>query len=787
MRTGMFTKRILGAAAAFAMCLSSAALPSVGTAVCAEPAEEYDLSDNGIPVLYISIDEEAEGYGTIAEMNESPDHSVECTGTVRLDVPDGYTGDYSSKPLSDTSELKLSYIRGRGNSTWGSPKKPYKIKLDKSTDLLGMGKNKHWVLLANYSDDTMLRNRITSYIGNRLGLAYTPQMLPVDVVMNGDYLGSYYLSEQVRVGNSRVDIDELKQSDNEEPEVTGGYLLAMGRKNDEGDEHPSRHIQTKDGEVFYCESPEFYIGYSDDETGTEAQFSYISNYMQNLEDAVLSDDFKDKNGVSASEYLDYTSTASYWWVNNFLKNFDAYATTSTYLYKERSGKLFFGPLWDFDQSMTGSSTEGFNDGNTLWLNRLRAYEPEYQQILLEKWEELDGIITDIVKEDGVLDRYIAEVYLSEQDNEKRWKVKENYAELGMDFDYLENIEELRSWLKERQQWVRDNIDLLLKARVRVTYMADGEVFKVSEQDYMSELAANISAPLKDGYVFTGWKTEDGEIDDLPPGLTDDITLYAKYIPEEEAVMADDIFLPTYEVWFDLRTDGKNYSQSIVTVPEDAQERVYEWTSSDPSVAEVDIDGTITPHKVGDTVVTVKLRNGVEKKIDFHVYDSETTPTQQAEKLTCESDTITVKVGEYAQIIVSASPAPNKDTFFFFSSDDTGIIELIDSGVFLALAPGEATVTIEDLDGLRTTCRIIVVADESSESEPEESETESSETEESLPDESSSTDSSSESSQSAKTAAQSTENPKTGAAAGTFLLVSAAAAMIAVRKCSPHGA
>lgn len=186
-----------------------------------------EQQDNGVPVVYLTIDESAEGCGTIEEMNQSPDHSVRCTGTVRIDVPDGYTGDYSDTVLSDTDELPLAYVRGRGNVTWTTDKKPYKLKLDKKADLLGMGKNKHWALLANRFDGSMLRNRLVSYIGTRLGLDYTPKMLPVDLVINGEYAGSYFLSETVRIGSSRVDIDELTPEDNTEPNISGGYLLAL--------------------------------------------------------------------------------------------------------------------------------------------------------------------------------------------------------------------------------------------------------------------------------------------------------------------------------------------------------------------------------------------------------------------------------------------------------------------------------------------------------------------------------------------------------------------------------
>ena len=87
------------------------------TAVPVAAQENDDLSmlaDNNIPVVYITVDETAEGFSTFEEVNESPDHSARCTGTVRIDVPDGYTGDYSDTVLEDTEELQLDYMRDMG-------------------------------------------------------------------------------------------------------------------------------------------------------------------------------------------------------------------------------------------------------------------------------------------------------------------------------------------------------------------------------------------------------------------------------------------------------------------------------------------------------------------------------------------------------------------------------------------------------------------------------------------------------------------------------------------------
>lgn len=194
---------------------------------------KFDISsiefvESTVPTIYFNIDESE---GTIAEMNGSSDHSAECYGNMTMTVPDNYTCEYTGKKAKGGT-YQLEYIRGRGNSTWGVDKKPYKIKLDKKADLLGMGKNKHWVLLANYYDNSLLRNKITYWLGSQLNMPFTPKSEPVDVVMNGEYYGSYFLCEHVRVGKTRVNIDDLEANEDamhetQEPFITGGYLLSL--------------------------------------------------------------------------------------------------------------------------------------------------------------------------------------------------------------------------------------------------------------------------------------------------------------------------------------------------------------------------------------------------------------------------------------------------------------------------------------------------------------------------------------------------------------------------------
>ena len=186
-----------------------------------------------VPVMYFNIDE---SQGTIEAMNSSDDHSVECCGTVDLVVPDEFNNDESFRDEYKRQDslygLDLEYIRGRGNSTWMDNKKPYKVKLNEKQDLFGFGENAHWVLLANRFDNSLVRNRMTYWLGRELGMEFTPECVPVEVVMNGEFYGSYLLCEQIRVGKGRVEIDDLDKV-KDAPAVTdeiietGGYLLSM--------------------------------------------------------------------------------------------------------------------------------------------------------------------------------------------------------------------------------------------------------------------------------------------------------------------------------------------------------------------------------------------------------------------------------------------------------------------------------------------------------------------------------------------------------------------------------
>ena len=636
------------------------------------------LDAGHLPVVWVSVDPEE-----FARVNESEDHSYRAgTGSIRILVPDGYTGDYGECALEDTQELALDYIRGRGHGTWAADKKPYRIKLKDSADLMGMGKNKHWVLLANRYDPSLLRNRLISFLGAGFGLPFTPKCLPVDLVVNGEYYGSYLLCEQVRIGKNRVAIDELTENDLTLPEVTGGYLLFLNPLWDE----PLENVFITDRLVrFGIDSP----GFTSEDAGQPAQKEYIAGFVQDTENAVFSPDFMN-DGRPYSEYMDIWSAARYWWIQEYSVNHDGMRTSSTYLYKERGGRLFWGPLWDFDLALGAGDggTEGFEHCGMVWLDHLRAFDKEYGRTLTECWGELDALIGRVLEKDGVLDTFASEIRASWEADSFRWGSSDgDGASAGFD----EAVGDLRRWMSERREWIRENIgNELTHVYNMVTLLSDGQAVGAVSVPRGKWLDPIPNGPVRDGLVFVGWERDDHTPYEAGDTIDGDTRLHAVYIPEEEAVKAEGIFFPEYHVYLDIH--HKKDSCVYVLVPENAIERTVTWTSSDPETAEVDACGGLWLKKTGEVKITGTLRSGAANSFVLHIYDSLLTPVREAERIEVSTPALVMSPGEYGQVIAQILPGPN-GAILSFSSDDPSVATVDYYGVVRAVSPGTTTLRV----------------------------------------------------------------------------------------------
>ncbi len=252
-------------------------------------------------------------------------------------------------------------IRGRGNSTWILPKKPYRIKFPEKVSPIGLdhASAKSWVILAHDMDKSLIRNHMAFEYSKVMfnpaegyhdkdAILFTPNSKFVNVYMTGeyyysdsnetktlknDYLGVYQMSDQMERSGGRIEVEKLEASDGNNPDkITGGYILESDVH--EGDKISSRGIR-------------FNYKYPKDDDCDPAQYDYIKNHVEMAENVLYGPDFKDPvNGWR--KYFDEKTLADFIIIKEFAGDMDGF--TSTYLYKRRGNdKFFFGPIWDCDK------------------------------------------------------------------------------------------------------------------------------------------------------------------------------------------------------------------------------------------------------------------------------------------------------------------------------------------------------------------------------------------------------------------------------------------------------
>lgn len=263
-------------------------------------------------------------------------------------------------------------IRGRGNSTWGYPKKPYAIKLEKKAKILKMPEHKRWVLLANWLDRTMLRNNVAFKIGWSTGLAWTPRGENVEVVLNGKHIGNYFLCEDKKTGKDRIDIHELEGNKTAPEEITGGYLLELDTNYDEINKFKSQYR----GFPYMFQEP-------DEEVLNQEMFTYLQNYINSMEETLYTPE-----KFTAGEfktYIDMNSFIDYWIACELTMNLEYGHPKSTFMYKDKGEKLKAGPMWDFDyETFVPYKANSLQIGNCLYYPELFK-DQEFKSIVKERW------------------------------------------------------------------------------------------------------------------------------------------------------------------------------------------------------------------------------------------------------------------------------------------------------------------------------------------------------------------------------------------------------------------
>jgi len=268
-------------------------------------------------------------------------------------------------------------MNGRGNWTWTRPKRPYNFRLASGTSLplFGLGEGRHWTLLANYLDNTLIRNQVSLNLAREVNIPHTSQLLSVDLFINNEFQGTYDLVERRNL-NHAVHINDMgaaTETVNNNPlssyphmgihypepstfryfdipnnprDITGDFLIELQLQ--------GRYLNNPSGFVTDLGTP---VVLASPEYATRAQIEYISTFFQRLEDAVYSETGYNSYGNHFSYYMDVESFARMYILLEFVIDFDA-GRTSFFMIKESShtgrGVIYAAPPWDFDNTFGAS-------------------------------------------------------------------------------------------------------------------------------------------------------------------------------------------------------------------------------------------------------------------------------------------------------------------------------------------------------------------------------------------------------------------------------------------------
>lgn len=409
--------------------------PSLWSVLAEERTGSYGETESTIPCVFIEC-------AADIDRNEY----AECT----IQIDSTMTEEYASTlPLAAT-------IRGRGHSTWDWPKKPYRIKLSEKESLLGMTASKNWALIANYADESLMRNTVAFSMAEYLGsFEFTPKLVSVSLYLNGVYQGVYTLGEMVESKSSRLDLDYREDSPNT------GYLLEVGGANSEFDQKGLEYFDLPSG----C-AKDILIKAPSDEKLTQENYDYIYKYLCLADEAITT--------LSGYEtYIDVDSFIDWFLLHELTYNLDSCFHRSCFMYKDRGGKLKMGPVWDFDLAFGNLyydnpkyddwATVGSSNSNSYidvnWFNYL-LNDPKFRDKARARWAEVnDGLLECAY---SAVDGNKKLLSAPAADNFAVWdtlRIANGYqpANMGNYSTYNEQVAYLRRFITNRAKWIDENL------------------------------------------------------------------------------------------------------------------------------------------------------------------------------------------------------------------------------------------------------------------------------------------------------------------------------------------
>ena len=431
---------------------------------------DFILTNTGLPVVVVNQETGTTSSETNSKYTKASAAWYKATGTkwqpkdADWGMTEGaddfmvYNADGTSaltdKNGAAVSKPVLSSTRVRGNVTQQMPKKPFAVKLDKKHGMLGMPAHKRWVLLANWKDRTLMRNAVAFGIAdvfqNTLsgGMEWNPSGQFVELVYNGVHVGTYYLCEQIKIDGNRLDINEpLDEEDNPytgDPEVFG-YLM----ESDDGYDEAWKFTTAN------------YVPFLLKDDANADMLTYAQNFVRGIEDQLYNGSYS-----AAYEKMDLASFVDFWLIQELMMNSETSHPKSCYSYIN-NGKMYAGPLWDFDWNTLPVSSSYSENGysfsksmledavaSTGWFSSYKCYHKKsgypsapnneddktylwypmlvkdatFKALAAERWNAVKGAVQAYV--DTQIPIMEAQIAASEAENNKMWPVDSGSSAWG---------------------------------------------------------------------------------------------------------------------------------------------------------------------------------------------------------------------------------------------------------------------------------------------------------------------------------------------------------------------
>lgn len=428
-----------------------------------EELEDDEISDDDLQVLQ-------EAYDTFCVELENLKNGGSPTYMKQLtNLPALYINTYDGSSISSKTDYKYAKlwriqdgetefidsleIRGRGNSTWGVPKKPYRIKFKEKEKFLGKGyaNARNWTLLANAVDKTLIRNAVASFIGKELGQPFVPAASFVDLTLNGTFIGNYQISDHIDVRKHRIDIVEQDEYPTGDSDISGGYFMELGSP-------------AYSQEINFTTNKSVGVGVKspDEDVISYSQIEYIRDFMNNVERHIFSSNFKDPE-LGYRPLFDSLALASWYLTVEYTANCDG--LYSIYCYKDQADDhLYMGPIWDYDIAFNncyrlGKMTNklmldyGYSDNERHWFKRMYS-DPWFKNLIGRRWHK--AVLQEhlVEKTLAFVDSLAAEIDESQRLNYMIWPIDQRtWDELQLFSTYQEGIDYLKTFLVEHATYL----------------------------------------------------------------------------------------------------------------------------------------------------------------------------------------------------------------------------------------------------------------------------------------------------------------------------------------------